>query len=384
MLYLQYSNPGGYPPVEHGAHLLARQGFDVRLLGTRMRDDPMHLAPHDRIEAFFRPYEPAGWRQKTHYGRFAAWSVRHAIGWSPDWVYACDPLAAPAALLQHALGLRVIYHEHDAPPLRAASAFMRVVLAARRRLARTADYCIVPNARRARGLSGIAGGREVMTVWNTPALNEVAEAVCECGGDGLLLWYHGSLTPQNFPQSIIHAMALLPSRVSLRAVGYETVGHEGYAAHLGDLCERLRVADRVTFSSPVARRRLMPLCAQADVGLALLPITSTNLNEQGMVGASNKPFDYMAAGLAVLVPDAADWNATYVNPGFGLSCNPRSPGSIRDAVWWLLMHPAERQTMAARGRRQILEQWNYERSFAPVLMRMMAGIGAREGMAASW
>ena len=46
---------------------------------------------------------------------------------------------------------------------------------------------------------------------------------------------------------------------------------------------------------------LVAVAAQAHIGLALIPRNADELNMRHMTGASNKPFDYMAAGLALLV-----------------------------------------------------------------------------------
>ena len=44
--------------------------------------------------------------------------------------------------------------------------------------------------------------------------------------------------------------------------------------------------------------------------LCLSKVLDINLNY--MTGASNKPFDYMACGLALLVCDLSDWKQMYV------------------------------------------------------------------------
>ena len=37
VLYVQYTNPGAYPPLVRGAQLLAESGAEVLMLGTRVR-----------------------------------------------------------------------------------------------------------------------------------------------------------------------------------------------------------------------------------------------------------------------------------------------------------------------------------------------------------
>jgi glycosyltransferase involved in cell wall biosynthesis len=91
---------------------------------------------------------------------------------------------------------------------------------------------------------------------------------------------------------------------------------------------------------------------------------------QYMIGASNKAFDYLACGLALMVLDLPDWCQMYVEPGYGLACNPNDPESIAAAVYWFLEHPDEMRQMGERGRQRIATEWNYQMQFAPVLQQM--------------
>jgi glycosyltransferase involved in cell wall biosynthesis len=137
------------------------------------------------------------------------------------------------------------------------------------------------------------------------------------------------------------------------------------------LAAQLGIAGRVEFLGPVPQREeLLALCRQCDVGLSLMPKQSLDNNEQTMTGASNKPFDYLACGLALLVSDLPDWRVLFVDGGYALAVDPADPHSIATAVRWLLEHPAESRAMGERGRQRILREWNYEEQFAPVLPRL--------------
>jgi glycosyltransferase involved in cell wall biosynthesis len=191
--------------------------------------------------------------------------------------------------------------------------------------------------------------------------------------DRLRLWYHGSVNPPNLPTTVIYAIADLPPAVSLQIVGYETRGHPGYTDELRSLAASLGIADRVSIADAIPRSMLIASCAAADVGLALLPTTADSFNERTKVGASNKPFDYMAGGLALLVPDAPEWRDSFVDAGYGLGVDQRSAASIGGALRRLFADPVLRAEMGRRGQRRISSEWNYENAFAPVLARLVAG-----------
>jgi glycosyltransferase involved in cell wall biosynthesis len=139
------------------------------------------------------------------------------------------------------------------------------------------------------------------------------------------------------------------------------------------------VENRFTYIGEIPLRAdLLAHCRKADVGLAFMPIEDRgDINESNMTGASNKPFDYLANGLALLVSDRPDWRGLFAagstapgrdvaGTGFGMVCNPQDPASIAAALRWFLEHPVEMRAMGERGRRRIADDWNYEAQFRPV------------------
>jgi spore maturation protein CgeB len=68
----------------------------------------------------------------------------------------------------------------------------------------------------------------------------------------------------------------------------------------------------------------------------------------------------------VLVSDLPDWNEMFVKAGYGRSCNPTDSKSIAEALRFFFDHQSETRLTGERGRRQVLEEWNYELQFEPV------------------
>jgi glycosyltransferase involved in cell wall biosynthesis len=370
VLYVQYVNPAAYPPLEHSATLLAEAGCDVRLLGIATLGDEMTFCAHPRIRVALMPTSPRGWRQKLHYLRFAIWTLLAALRFRPAVLYASDPLAAPVAWAARvATRARTIYHEHDAPSAATTdrpSAFMRIVLMCRRRLGRAAEVCITPNEQRSRQLGAILNRDDVVTIWNMPLKREVRPPRATSNVASMRVLYHGSIVPARVPLTIVEALAQLPETVTLTLVGYDTNG----GRHVADLRERARalgVEHRVTIAGVLpSRDAVLSTAATCDVGLALLPSDTADLNERTMVGASNKPFDYLACGLALLVADRPEWREQYVDAGVAMACRVESADSIAAALRWFHEHPDERSAMGERGRQRILDAWNYERAFEPI------------------
>jgi glycosyltransferase involved in cell wall biosynthesis len=374
LLYVQYTNPAEYPPLEHSSRIFARTGWELLFLGTAsMTGDTIRFTQQSKVMVHLLPFCNGGWRQKLHYAGFALWVLYWVLRWRPHWVYASDVLACPVALLLSFLpGIKLVYHEHDAPsPTARRSAPMRLSIAARTWLARRATLCVLPNQPRAEQFAArLATRSPVVCVWNCPSLEEVGPPRAARVANQLAILYHGSIVPARVPLTIIQALAELPDDVTLCVVGFETVGHLGYSEQIRSEARRLGLAHRVTLVPPIpTRAELLSYCRQADVGLSLMPTDSNDPNLQLMVGASNKPFDYLACGLALLVSDLPIWRQEYVDPEYGLACDPDDPASIASALRWFLDHPEKLRAMGERGRQRVATEWNYEHQFAPVLAR---------------
>ena len=379
ILYVQFTNPAEYGPLEHGARMLVDAGFDVVFLGVAAVDDPLTFSADAHFQIVLQRLEPPGWRQKLQYIRFAIWVLRWASRWKPTWIYASDRLAAPiGVVLRQFLKTRVVYHEHDSPDETPAptSVFLRVVLAARRRLALTADTCVLPNEQRAAEFTRTTGRRHVEAVWNCPRRTDVVGERVLIADAPLRVLYHGTIVPVRLPLTVIDAIAAVPG-TTLSVVGYGTVGYRDYLDQLKYRADALGVSDRVRFAGTFPHRRdLMDHCSTCDVGLSLLSGTCSDFNERTMVGASSKVFEYLAGGLALLVGNLPEWREAYVDTGLARSCDPASAESIAAALRWFVGHPDERLEMGRRGRQRILDEWNYDRTFRPVLDRIVGSGGA--------
>ncbi|MDH3445593.1 MAG: glycosyltransferase [Deltaproteobacteria bacterium] len=414
IIFIQYTNPAAYPPLQHGSRILARAGWHILFLGTRaLGADALQFPHHERIEVRQLKFCPAGWRQKLHYLCYCLWVIFWTLRWQPRFIYASDPASCPIALLLSYLPyLKVIYHEHDSPNFRqpaqsqeaganshdlalrtdtqpgeissaglAVSRFMRFIFWSRRELARCARLCVLPNEKRAARFndelarSTTKNRGSTLVVWNCPSSEEVSEPRSSRRDADFWILYHGSIVPTRLPLTLLEALATLPGLIKLRIVGYETIGHRGYAEELRMNARRLGINGRVEFLGTVPQRtELLNWCQKSDVGVAFFPKASEDFNQQYMLGASNKPFDYLSRGVALLVSDLPDWRQTYVDLGYGLACDPDKPESIASALRWFVDHPREMRAMGERGRQRIAKDWNYEAQFSPVFQQVTTSL----------
>lgn len=375
ILFIQFTNAAALPPLHHSAVTLATAGWEVHILGVRGRDvDALTFPIHERIRCFELAYCPPGWRQKLHYYRYFLWVLWHTICWRPHWIYASDLLICPIALaLSFLPWLKTVYHEHDTPANNQASLFMRFLHWSRGKLARRATVCILPNQQRADYFIKKLRPKKALCVWNCPRKAEVADRRNGINGEGLRVFYQGSIVPARLPLTFLHALAELPKSVTLCVVGYETVGSSGYVSELRKTAAELGLEDRVAFLPAMPRQKLMQVASDFDVGIASMPIATSEFNLGRMVGASNKAFDYLARGLAVVVSDLPDWKQEYIDPGYAIGCDPADVRSIASALKSLLNNPQRVRAMGEAGRQRILFDWNYEEQFRPVFCLLHNG-----------
>jgi len=364
ILFLQVTDPAHYPPIIHAAQLLADAGWSVATLSAPVAGMALAMPDDPRVDVRTIPARPSHVVGGADYARYLAAASALAMRLRPDVVYASDPLAAgPGLAARAAAGARLVYHEHDSP---APGALRPWIGRLRRAAARRAELVVLPNQGRAAAVGKELGVEaKTVTVWNLPSRRELPRLSC-VGGDRLELYYHGSINPDRLPEAVVQAVASLGGRARLRIAGYEAPGAKGYVQRL----VRLGAGAAEYLGEIPQREDLLIQAAQAHVGLAFMPEKPDDLNMRHMVGASNKAFDYMAAGLALQVADLPDWRAGFVEPGYGRACNPADADALAGAFRWFADHPQERGAMGRAGRLRIEQDWNYDAAFAPVLARL--------------
>ncbi|HEY0673372.1 MAG TPA: glycosyltransferase [Longimicrobiales bacterium] len=369
ILYLQYTNPAAYPPLQHSASILAEHGWEVLFLGIAARGAaPLKLPAHQRVQYERIGGVSGGPFAALKYAAFSAGSLRAATRFRPDWCYASDAHSAPAALLlRRLLRTRTLYHEHDAPSPNVLAALLE---RARDQLARNAELVIAPSATRLEMIP-VGSGRRVV-VWNCPRRIEVGTER-SAPDDRFRLVYHGSLSRERLTPQFIDALAMLPAQVELDIYGYETQGHAGYAGELLRRAQQAGVGERVRYHGAVPERaQLLEQLRGHQLGISTVATDSADRNLRTLAGASNKAFEYLACRIPLLISEEPSWQQLYQEPGYAVTCRPNDARSIAAAVQPLVEDTGRAREMGRRGCERILSEWNYETQFAPVLEYLSA------------
>lgn len=390
-LFVQHTNPGGYPPIQHAIAMLIRAGWEVKCVGVGIAATVSLSMPNDPqlTVLMMRPTYENSILKLFQRIFFCLWVGQVALRWRPELIYTSDAYAAPAGLLAASLTRsRIVYHEHDSPA-EPETLYQKVVVWCRRIICNRALVVVTPNATRSEEIilsTGISAIR-VVTVLNCLLKSEMIDELpihSTIGADAAFrVYYHGSIVRERIPLAIVDALASLPRHVCLRIVGYETLGSLGYCDELYRRAVLLGVIDRIEFVGSVPRTNLLRFARSSHLGLSLMPMQSSDVNMTHMVGASNKPFDYLASGCPLVVSDLPEWRANFVDTGLASCCDPQSSASIANAISYWLTQPEKYRKAKAEGLRRIATEWNYETQFAPVLNAIQGGVKLADTTAAS-
>jgi glycosyltransferase involved in cell wall biosynthesis len=351
----------------HAVHLVCRNSgrrprreADGRFVIHRLPVVPRALGPAHAMCNFPHPLSPV-WAQ-------AIQSVVRDT--ASDVILVRDlPLSIPAALIGRRLSIPVVLDmaEHYAgmleDRLRYTSTGWLDRLVRRPWLARYVErlalrlvdsvIVVVEESRDRLRTAGVAPDR-LTVVCNTPRLDQwraVEEAGVSRDGQGLGLLYLGNLDGSRGVDVVIRAIHALRQRG--HRVVFWVIGQGPSLDALRTLARNLGVVDRVHFEGRLPYKRVLTLMAQADVGV--IPHYSTAAWNSTI---PNKLFDYMLAGLPVLVSDTRPTARIVTEEGCGRVFRDRDVDDLARCIL-ALGDCGVRHEMGRRGQEAVRERFHW-------------------------
>jgi glycosyltransferase involved in cell wall biosynthesis len=151
--------------------------------------------------------------------------------------------------------------------------------------------------------------------------------------DDTLLIYQGSIQENRGIEQVIDAVKLINADVAPGAPGVSLVV-VGYGYHRSTLERIVRdrgMGDRVRFFGPVPNPELVDWSSTADIGMCNIVGTSPSYRES----LPNKLFEYVMAGIPVVVSNFGSMGRLCEEQGVGVTCDPTSPQELAAAVMQL-------------------------------------------------
>ena len=257
--------------------------------------------------------------------------ARGAHAESPDVVHANDIATLITGYFAARLcGAKLVYDTHEyavgVPYRKAVWAWLAATI--ERLLIRRCDAVITVSDGIAERLQARYGLRERPTdVRNVPDLPPPGEAPHLREdlriGDAPLVLHQGAVAGGRGGENLIRAVSFTESAHVL------FLGADGaYVNGLRRLAAELEVESRTHFHPPVALDTLLSYTTQADVGVSLLQDSCENHR----LALPNKLFEYLAAGLPVVVSDLPEMRRLVSERQVGWVTDPGDPADIARAL----------------------------------------------------
>jgi glycosyltransferase involved in cell wall biosynthesis len=347
---------------------LAAAGHEVHLIAPGSLDAPPGgVKFHSLSETWSRPPLRRQWRLQRRAWP-AAWRVR------ADVYHLHDPHLIPLGLALKLRGARVIYDSHEHYPNHA-----RTKLAGRplRSRLKSGLWSVLEVLAR-RSFDGFVCASEEISRRFPTALSVVVRNYPILGDHA----HHAPVPYAQRPPNVIFAgsqrrilglwealdaMELLPPELGCRLTLIGRADpprlHEEATRHPG--WRHIDLLRQQPFER-VARE-----LGRARLGLAAYHPMPNHVSPAG----SNKLYEYMAAGLPVIVSTIPAWRRLVEENGCGLAVDPLDARAIAGAIEHLVRNPREAEEMGVRGRIAIEARFNW-RPEADELLRLYRSLGA--------
>ena len=170
--------------------------------------------------------------------------------------------------------------------------------------------------------------------------------------------YVGGITAIRGIYEMLAAIGRLPGALGARLVLAGLLSEPELRANL----ERTPGWERTDYLGWQTREQVAAHLDRARAGLLLIHPTRNYLDSY-----PGKAFEYMAAGVPLIVSDFPLWRELFESVGCALFVDPRDPAAIAAAMEWVLRNPDESAAMGARGRDAARTRFNWHAEAAKLV-----------------
>ncbi|MCF7955131.1 MAG: glycosyltransferase family 4 protein [Phycisphaerae bacterium] len=159
--------------------------------------------------------------------------------------------------------------------------------------------------------------------------------------------YAGGLNSVRGIAEIIQAMDIIKDKAELWLLG------KWVSEEFRQKCEKLPGWQHTRYFGLVPMEEMYNYMSYADVGIVPFLPRPHNLHS-----LPNKPFEYMACSLPVVMSNIQFWQEMF--DGCAVFCNSEDPSDIAEKIDSLLSSPDDAKKLAEIGKKRVLEKYNWK------------------------
>jgi glycosyltransferase involved in cell wall biosynthesis len=244
----------------------------------------------------------------------------------PDVIHANDFDTLPSAYLAaKKLECAVVYDSHEifAENIGIADKKLvkKLIIVAERYMIRRVDRVISVSHAAAKYLGNKYGIEEPRVITNCPYMVGVGSKKSK---DEFEVLYHGWITRGRGYEEFVEAASLLGEN----EITFAIRGYGNILEKLVAIARAKKVTDRVRFYEPVEIAELVPEAATSSVGIVITKPVNLNFR----LSVSNKLFEYLHAGLPVIMSDIDEHRYLNEKYHFGIILHDVTPKAIAEAA----------------------------------------------------
>ena len=338
------------------ARSLVRAGYDVTLIAPHEKDE---IIDGVKIIALSKP--------KNRFSRIlftTKEAYRKALEEKADIYHFHDSeLLGCGVKLKKKTGAKIIYDSHEDTSKQIISKtwipkiFRKTISRGfnyyEKRKAKKFDFIIVVTSEIKKSFFGV-GIENIEVIENYPIIDyflKIKESTNKkMIGEKIRLIYSGGIVRVRAIKEIIESLSLVEKNVKLILVGkFQDKGLE-------EELRKMATWEKVDFKGWLSQKENYQLMEEADIGLACFYPEPNHLKS-----IPNKLFEYMSAGIPIIVSDFPLWRNIIEKENCGLSVDPKNPKEIARAINYLAENPQKATQMGENGKRAVLEKYNWER-----------------------
>lgn len=353
----------GYPPVQYQARLLAAAGYSVEIVTSplsREQDVPLFSCPGVRVSCLSPTQAFSGRLQRNVSYVRALLAARMRAGQQATEI-CYDPIGVFLSDYTPFKPRRRVAHFHEL--LQYPDSFLEKRL---RRAIENFRLVVVPDAARAIHTQSVLELKETPLVIENYPLRANKPLASAKSSRRFEVVYCGSLGFNQKLDLAIRSSAFWPDGAYLVLIGNATTRP---AQALKELAASINVAHRVEFLGWMETHTAECRLADANLGIGLLSTDSEQLRTA--LGASNKRFQYMKAGL----PQVGDQNPgipqLIEENGIGTCLRGHDPAELAGVVSAYMRDSARCRSEGARAFDLHHRLYNYEAVFSRLLERLV-------------